>query len=207
MFRTLTLSLLALGLATGAIADTKSEAFVRNATYEMEKRTGEDQSRIIVDQIDVSKMAGFVLGEYGRNLPTADRVAFESRFEDFLVSVLAERAWQLSGADITVIGSVDRSDMESIVTTRVKSRAQPSTRMRWRLIREGDSWKAIDVQVGGLWLAIEQRAQVDIAMSYDDVDVGDLYDVYGGGQDELLAASTRNSGGGRRMVLFLDRVL
>lgn len=207
MIRFLFLSLVAFSLSWNASASPETETLVRRVAAQMEKRTGEDLAQIVVNEINVSKMAGYVLGEYGRDLPTADRVAFESRFEAFLVSVIAERAWNLSDSDLSVIGSVDRRNRESIVTMRIKERAEPSRIMRWRLMRTDNGWETIDIQLGGMWLAIEQRAQVDIAMSYDGVEIEDLYDTSNGGQDALLSASTRNSGGGRRVVEFLDRVL
>lgn len=207
MKRALIPLLIAASLPHFAQAGPETETLVRETVARMEQTSGDALAQIIVDQIDVSRMAGYVLGAYGQDLPTADRVAFEERFETFMVTVLAERAWNLAGSDISVVGSVDRRGVESIVTTRLKDRATPSQMMRWRLIRDGNSWKIIDLQLGGLWLAVEQRAQVEIAMNYDNVEIGDLYDMSGGGQDELLSASTRNTGGGQRVISFLNRVL
>ncbi len=32
--------------------------------------------------------------------------------------------------------------------------------MRWRVLRRDGDWRLVDVEVHGMWLAIEQRAQI-----------------------------------------------
>jgi len=65
-----------------------------------------------------------------------------------------------TGADVTVVGSRDRSARDTIVTVQVTLPGEAPETVRWRLLDRGGAWKVVDVQVQGLWLAIEQRAQV-----------------------------------------------
>ena len=47
--------------------------------------------------------------------------------------------------------------------------------MRWRLLERDGSWRLVDVEVHGLWLAIEQRAQVVAALSRPGTSVSSIY--------------------------------
>jgi phospholipid transport system substrate-binding protein len=46
--------------------------------------------------------------------------------------------------------------------------------MRWRLIKAGGDWHIVDVEMHGVWLAIEQRAQIDSLLRKR----GDISDIY-----------------------------
>jgi phospholipid transport system substrate-binding protein len=47
--------------------------------------------------------------------------------------------------------------------------------MRWRVLHRDGAWRLIDVEVHGLWLAIEQRAQIMALLDKQDTQIADLY--------------------------------
>ena len=67
-------------------------------------------------------------------------------------------------AEITVTGSKDRTPTDSIVETRVVRPGEAPQTVRWRVIEKNGDWRVVDVEVLGLWLAIEQRAQIAAIM-------------------------------------------
>ena len=46
--------------------------------------------------------------------------------------------------------------------------------MRWRLLRIDGAWHIVDVEMHGVWLAIEQRAQIDSLLD-QDTDISTIY--------------------------------
>ncbi|MBU4569311.1 MAG: ABC transporter substrate-binding protein, partial [Alphaproteobacteria bacterium] len=64
---------------------------------------------------------------------------------------------------------------DSIVTTRVSTPYRDPMIMRMRLLQRGGDWRIVDVEAHGLWLAIEQRAQVVDALSRPGATVASIY--------------------------------
>ena len=88
----------------------------------------------------------------------------QARFTDalsvFLADTFRENADTFREADIVVLGSKDRSETDSIVETRITPKGEDPMKVRWRVIERNGEWRVVDVEVLGLWLAIEQRAQI-----------------------------------------------
>ena len=81
-------------------------------------------------------------------------------FEKFLVGTFQDQKNKLKNAKVEVLGSVDRNDKDSVVETRVTQEGEDPQTVRWRVIERNGEWRVVDVEVLGLWLAIEQRAQI-----------------------------------------------
>ncbi len=58
--------------------------------------------------------------------------------------------------------------------------------VRWRVINRNGSWRVVDVQAFGLWLAIEQRAQIAA-----------ILDQNGGSIDDVIASLDEGEGFGK----------
>ena len=129
----------------------------------------------VLDQVDMQRLSKFVLGKYGREAKPEEIDIFQSRLDQFLHDFLANRSGELSNATVKVLSSVDRNETDSIVTTRVSSPSRSPTLMRWRVLFRNGEWRVVDVEVHGLWLAIEQRAQIASLMDRGNVDILDLY--------------------------------
>ena len=158
-----------------ASASPESEAHVESLIKQLHQMDGGVESDFILDQVDMPRVSKFVLGQYGRGASEEDLSLFTSRLDAFLRNFLGSRSDELANAKIEILSSVDRNPTDSIVTTRVSSPVREPMIMRWRvLLREGE-WRLVDVEVHGLWLAMEQRAQVVAVLDGHNKSIRDLY--------------------------------
>lgn len=158
MFRTAILSAAAALLAQTAFAGPDAEAVIASAATELS--AGDLSSEELTELVDVNATARFTLGRHARSLAPEKVDAYADAFETFLETTFENHAHRFTGAEVTVVGSRDRNERDSIVTVQVEMPGQAPETVRWRVLDRGGEWKVVDVQVQGLWLAIEQRAQV-----------------------------------------------
>jgi len=137
----------------------------------------------LVDQVtDVPKITDFVLGKYNRTITPAQKREFAALFRDFANNVYESRLGEYGGERLVVTGSTIRSPGDVVVASRVQGGQlkQPSV-VNWRVLKGADGrWKAVDVQVQGVWLAITQ--QQDFVSTIDNA----------GGNVNVLLAQLRN---------------
>ncbi len=153
----------ALGLmALPAMAGPEAEAVIEGAAKHIsDPEKGRETLR---DSMDLDSVANFTLGKYARRVSDADRARFAEAFETYLLGSFEDQRDKFHDAEITVIGSKDRTPKDSIVETRVARPGEDPQTVRWRVIEKNGEWRVVDVEVLGLWLAIEQRAQIAAIM-------------------------------------------
>jgi phospholipid transport system substrate-binding protein len=114
----------------------------------------------LVDQVtDVPRITDFVLGKYNRTITPAQKKEFAVLFRDFANNVYESRLGEYGGERLVVTGSTVRTANDVIVASRVTGGklTQPSV-VNWRVLKGADGrWRAVDVQVRGVWLAITQQ--------------------------------------------------
>ena len=134
--------------------------------------------RGIVDEIaDVPKITSFVLGKYGRTITPAQRAKFGPLFREFAQNVYETRLGDYHGENVKVTGSVVRKPGDVVVNTTISGgKISQPVQASWRVLGGGSSWKVVDVQVAGIWLAITQ--QQDFVSTIDNA---------GGNIDVLIA--------------------
>ena len=110
--------------------------------------------------IDIAAVARFTLGKHARRVSAEEQTRFTDAFSAFLAETFRDNADTFQDARIEVLGSTDRSETDSIVATRVTPKGEDPMTVRWRVIERNGEWRVVDVEVLGLWLAIEQRAQI-----------------------------------------------
>lgn len=158
-----------------AMASPASEAYLNSVLTSIQSDGDRSDADVIVDQIDIIRVSRFVLGQHARRANTEDLEQFSLRFEIFLREFLSSRAEELSNATMTIIASSDRSSVDSVISTRVASATREPMTMRWRVMLKDDQWQLVDVEIHGLWLAIEQRAQIDSLLDAKKIPIGQLY--------------------------------
>ena len=172
----LLLTILAFGLiSTPASAGPESEARIRTLIEQMHAGAPGREADIIVNHVDMPRVSKFVLGKYGRDASEEDLNLFAGRLDAFMRSFLTSRSEELTDASVEVLSSVDRNATDSIVETRVSSPAREPMIMRWRVLLRDGEWRLVDVEVHGLWLAIEQRAQIVNLLDKRGVSIRDIY--------------------------------
>jgi phospholipid transport system substrate-binding protein len=158
--------------AGAATADQSAEAFVEANANEVLRVLNDntvtlpekkERFRTLVEEIaDVPRITRFVLGRYARGLDPREMEAFSSVFRRYAISVYESRLGDYAGETLTVTGSTDRAPGDSIVHTEVTGGSQEQALpVNWRVLTtpEGQH-KVVDVEVYGVWLAINQRDEI-----------------------------------------------
>jgi phospholipid transport system substrate-binding protein len=144
-----------------------------------------------VDELaDVTKITNFVLGKYARTITPDQRRRFASAFRSYAEQVYQNRIGDYHGETLKVTGSVVRKPGDVIVNSVVGGgQIRQPLPAAWRVLGAGDTWKVVDVQVKGVWLAITQQqdfvSTIDNAGGNIDVLIAQLQ------QDVQRAASRR----------------
>jgi phospholipid transport system substrate-binding protein len=146
------------------------------------------QFRAFVDQVvDVPRVTTFVLGKYARVASPAQRAQFAQVFRAYASGVYERRLGDYGGERVQVTGSAVRRPGDVVVTTLISGGelSKPET-VRWRLVRAGASWRVVDVEVRGVYLAVTQQA--DFTSTLDNA----------GGDINVLINQLRRQTGARR---------
>jgi phospholipid transport system substrate-binding protein len=136
--------------------------------------------RGIVDEIaDVPRITTFVLGKYARTIAPAQRDRFNVVFREYAQNVYEKRLGDFHGETVKVVGSTVRKPGDVVVNTVISGgRVSQPVAASWRVLGGGSSWKVVDVQVSGIWLAITQQqdfvSTTDNAGGNLDVLIGQL---------------------------------
>ncbi|WP_273184302.1 MlaC/ttg2D family ABC transporter substrate-binding protein [Hyphomonas adhaerens] len=157
-----------------AMADVQAEGNITALAGKLHAQDAATIAESLVSMVDIDRTAKFVLGRHVREISPKDLSDFTGRFERFLTGFVESRADEIADGEIRIVTSYDRSDHDCVVTTRVSSTTREPTTMRWRLIKAGGDWHIVDVEMHGVWLAIEQRAQIDSLLRKR----GDISDIY-----------------------------
>jgi phospholipid transport system substrate-binding protein len=134
--------------AVGVLSDTSKGPADRIRTF-----------RALVDQIaDVPRITSFVLGKYARTVTPAQQQRFAVVFREYAQNVYEKRLGDFHGNTVRVTGSVAKRPGDVVVNTMISGggASQPLP-VSWRVLGGGSSWKVVDVQVSGIWLAITQQ--------------------------------------------------
>jgi phospholipid transport system substrate-binding protein len=116
--------------------------------------------RAFVDQVaDVPRITHFVLGKYNRTITPAQFNDFAQAFRLYANSVYEDRLGQYHGEKMQVVSSVVRQPGDVIVTTQVVGgQTKQPIKVLWRVLRGSDGrYRAVDVSVEGIWLAITEQ--------------------------------------------------
>jgi phospholipid transport system substrate-binding protein len=187
-------------LAAAQARDPGAEAFVqtkaqRVVTILANKGMSDAQKKQVfhqaVDELaDVPRVTNFVLGKYARTITPDQKARFATVFRTYAENVYQSRIDDYRGEQLKVTGSVVRKPGDVIVNTVISGGqiTQPLP-VSWRVLGGGASWKVVDVQFKGIWLAITQ--QQDFVSTIDNA---------GGNIDVLINQLQKNGSGssGRR---------
>jgi phospholipid transport system substrate-binding protein len=115
--------------------------------------------RGIIDEIaDVPRITTFVLGKYARTATPEQRARFATVFREYAQNVYETRLGDYHGETVKVTGSVVRKPGDVVVSTVISGgKISQPVMASWRVLGGGSSWKVVDVQVSGIWLAITQQ--------------------------------------------------
>lgn len=157
--------------AAVARADTAAESFVSEHANEALQILNDGSApladkkarfrALVEDVADVPRITRFVLGRYARGLDDASMSAFSEVFSAYAIGVYESRLGDYAGETLVVTGSTDRAPGDTVVHTQVSggSQSQPLP-VNWRVLTNEGVHKVVDVEVYGVWLAINQRDEI-----------------------------------------------
>ena len=155
-------------LAQNSARDAGAEAFVqtkaqRVITVLANKSMSDAQKTQVfhqaVDELaDVPRITNFVLGKYARTITPEQRARFTPVFRAYAENVYQSRIDDYRGEQLKVVGSVVNKPGDVTVKTLISGGqiTQPLP-VSWRVLGGGQTWKVVDVQFKGIWLAINQQ--------------------------------------------------
>lgn len=153
--------------ALSIVTDRSLSAAARQAAF-----------RQMIDRLaDFQRISGFVLGKYGRVITPAQRQRFNAVFKGYAQRLFQTSLAGFKGNRLQVTGSVIRGPGDTVVNAVVSGdpRSGPLS-VAWRVLGAQGTFKAVDVQARGVWLAI--TLQQDFVSTIDNA----------GGDIELLIA-------------------
>lgn len=156
--------------ALASLGDRSASAAQRRQTFE----------RLMSQFADMPRIGAYVLGRYGSQLRSdpALRSEWMRTFQEYAIATYEDRFERFSGSTLRVTGSVERIEgRDVIVTSQLTPRGGGAgTTVQWRVLRDGDVWKVIDVSVvdqnrNQIWLAQVQQGEFIAALDRNRGDI------------------------------------
>ena len=150
---------------------------LNSTTLSDEERAAQFRNYMLV-LTDMRRIALFTLGPYANRASPIETDSFVEAFTDYAVAVYEVLLSKYKAQTLTVVASIDRSADDSVVIANVSDPVNPNApiikvALRVRSSANGDPI-IIDIQVEGVWLAINQRADFTSYLQQHAGNVPDL---------------------------------
>jgi phospholipid transport system substrate-binding protein len=182
--RLITGTLFALAFAGAAVAAEAPELFVGRVSTEVIDAVKADKEiqagnlgkiSALVDakvmpHVNFEVVTRSAVGPQWRQATVEQRQKLMAEFKTLLVRVYSGALTQIrdQAVEITRTMPVPQSQ-QVVVQSEVRGKGEP-IKLDYRLDKEGDAWKIIDVNVGGLWLVTSYRSQFAQELSAGGID-------------------------------------
>lgn len=165
--------LLALAGAGPVLAQTAPDALVRQISVEVidtakadKAIQGGDVNRIIalvdakvMPNVNFEVMTRSAVGPQWRNATPEQRSKLQVEFKSLLVRVYAGALTQIKDQTVEITKTVPvPGGSQVVVQSEVRGKGEP-IKLDYRLDKQAEAWKIIDVNVGGIWLVQSYRTQ------------------------------------------------
>lgn len=119
---------------------------------------------LVKTSFDFQRIGMFALSKHRRQASHDEVVAFLQVFEDYAINIYQSRLGEYSGERLVVTGSTLRRESEKAREVIVHSEVafadgSAPWEVNWRVFSRDGHYQVVDVQVVGIWMAMEQRAQ------------------------------------------------
>jgi phospholipid transport system substrate-binding protein len=116
---------------------------------------------LLLNLVDVRRIAMFTLGQYRRTAPPEDVEAFVGAFKNYAAAAYQSYFAKYTNQTLKVIGSTERSPTDFIVQTQLIDPASNQTpaEVDFRVRTDGGKPVLVDVAYQGVWLSLEERDQ------------------------------------------------
>lgn len=165
---TLVLAIVLPATASRAAPAANAGAFIQNLVSQAidllnnKQMTAQDREQhftaLLHDDFDIPRIARFVLGRYWNMATPQERQEFTQLFGRWVVRTYSARFSEYRGETVKVMGTRDESQTSSIVSSQlVRPNGAPPAKVDWRVRKEDNDYKIIDVDVEGVSMALTQR--------------------------------------------------
>jgi len=141
---------------------TSAEAYVGTIADDMRMAVHTDSvttfQRLFREHADIAKISKVAAGRYGRVMSLSERKQVKRYVANTIGQAFANYAGWLRGERVEITGSREKGGNKIIVFTRLIGGTVDD--IKWKLVRDGDGFKVLDVNIGGLWLSMQLRAML-----------------------------------------------
>lgn len=143
------------GIASGARAESPA-TYMQRVQNELiaAQRSGSVSafSAVLRRHMAVSSIGLTALGPHASALPKSERPAFYNGMISFISKYSAKEGPKYPVASAVVVGQSQETAGGATVDSRLTLRSGESYDIRWKLVRDGQSFKVRDAQVVGFWM-------------------------------------------------------
>lgn len=162
-----------------AMATTASDV-VRSTADQVIARINQDRDRLkteptalygLVEQLvapnfNFRRMSSWVLGKNWRVATDVEKDAFTEQFRILMVRTYAKALLEYTDQPINYLGEFAEPDGETItVKTELLQKEAKPVDISYRMSKDGDAWKVVDVLVGGISLVATYRGEFSSKVS------------------------------------------
>ncbi|MGE5514625.1 MAG: phospholipid-binding protein MlaC [Bacteroidota bacterium] len=123
----------------------------------------EERSRrfrtLFVDTFDLPEIGRLVMARYWRAATPEQQQEFLRLFEDVQVYTWTRRFKEYSGETLEILGVQAEGDNDVLVESRIKRQKLDPIAVSWRVRKEGDVFKVLDIKVEGASMAFTHRSE------------------------------------------------
>ena len=113
----------------------------------------------IIPHFDFNNMSHWITGRYASNMSDNDKAEFQRTLRETFLSSLSKHlgSFDAKNTRVNLLPARYRGQEETFVSTRIHRPDALTVRLDFRMRREGDDWKIIDVKANGSSAVIYYR--------------------------------------------------
>ncbi|HUH85923.1 MAG TPA: ABC transporter substrate-binding protein [Stellaceae bacterium] len=119
---------------------------------------------LLESNFDMPLISHFVLGRYWNSASDQDRQQFTKLFTDYIVRSYAQRFADYSGQQIKITGSRGSGNDTAVQSQIISPNGGEPAKVDWRVRKEDQGFRIVDVDVEGVSMLITQREQFSTVM-------------------------------------------
>jgi phospholipid transport system substrate-binding protein len=179
IYAVLVLVTLVLLSQVGWASAPNAKAYVENLSTEVislikskasDKEKEQKLSSIFENSVDTEWMGRFVMGQNFRKMTDDQKKRYFGLYKQYLVQSYVPRFKEYTGEKIKINGLKENGEEYFVQTEIVHPNGEPSTLVDYRLRKEGDEYKIIDIIGEGISLITTQRSDFGGIITQQGVD-------------------------------------
>lgn len=122
------------------------------------------------DDFALEQIGQFVVGIYWRRMSPEQRETYMKLFGEWVLKTYSVRLGGYSGEQFQVLNTTPTGQRDVLVKTRITKGSADGFNATWRVRKDGDRYKIIDIYVEGVSMAITQRSEFESILKRHGID-------------------------------------